>query len=265
MSLIDLFSSLPLWLLAVVLNALLMGFALASLWAMRRFVLPWLRLGYDDAYLAAAVAQSVMMLYGLIAALTAVGVWQKYTEVSNVASAEATAISSLWRDLDGYPEPTRGATREILRGYTEQVINEAWPQQARGEVPTVGVEWMDRLQAELFTFEPASERQKVLYAETLRGFNELVQQRRQRLDSVQAAIPSVLWWVLLPGALGCIVAFLFFQVNNVRLHALLLVGLAASLAMVMLVIVALERPFTGQTAIGPDSYRLVYDHQMRAR
>jgi hypothetical protein len=265
MWLIDFLSSLPLWLLGAVLNASLVGFALAGLWAVRRWVLPRLGLGYDDAYLAAAVAQSVMMLYGLVAALTAVGVWQRYSEVSDVASAEATAIASLWRDFGGYPEPSRGALREVLRGYTDQVIHEAWPQQNRGVIPSEGVQWMDRLQADLFAFEPATEAHKILHAETVHGFNELVQERRQRLDSVQAAIPGVLWWVLLPGALGCIVAFLFFHVNHVRLHAFLLVGLAVFLALVLLVIIALDRPFSGEAAIGPDSYELVYDHYMRGR
>ena len=265
MWLIEFLSSLPLWLLAAALNVWLIGFALAGLWVVRRFVLPRLGLVYDDAYLAAAVAQSIMLLYGLVAALTAVGVWQRYSEVSDVASGEATAIASLWRDLGGYPEPVRGATRDILRGYTEEVITVAWPKQRRGEIPTEGVEWMDRLQAELFAFDPATDAQKILHAEALRGFKELVQQRRQRLDSVSAAIPGVLWWVLMPGALGCLAAFMFFHVNDVRFHASLLVGLAVFLAMVLLVIIALDRPFSGEAAVGTDSYQLVYDHQMRSR
>ena len=128
---LDFLFSLPLWLLAVVLNAWLMAFALVGLWLVRRHVLPKMRLSYDDAYFAAAVVQSVMMLYGLIAALTAVGVWQKYSQVSDTVSAEASAITSLWRDVGGYPQPLRDATRDILRGYTEQIIRDAWPQQRR--------------------------------------------------------------------------------------------------------------------------------------
>jgi hypothetical protein len=261
---IDFLSALPLWLLAIVLNAWLMGSALVGLWIARRWVFPRLRMHYEDGYLTGPLAQSVMLLYGLIAALTAVGVWQRYSEVSSLASAEATAIASLWRDLGGYPEPTRGAARDVLRSYTEQVINVAWPKQSGGEIPLEGIESIDRLETDLLGFEPVTEGQKVLHAETVHAFNELVQARRQRLDSVQQAIPGVLWWVLLPGALGCIVAFVFFYVDNVRLHALLLVGLSAFLSTVLLVIIALERPYSGDTAVGPDSYRLVYDHQMRA-
>ena len=263
MSLVEFLFSLPLWLLAVVLNVWLMGTALGGLWLMRKLVLPEMHLRYHDAYFAAAVVQSAMLLYGLIAALTAVGVWQKYSEVATVVSDEATTIASLWRDLGGYPLPLRDATRDILKGYTEQIINEAWPLQRQGKIPKQGVEWMDRLQAQLFVFEPATESQKILHAETVHMFNQLVQQRRQRLDSVQGGLPSVLWCVLLPGAMGSILLCLFFHVENRRFQAILLVGLAGFLSMVLFVIIALDRPFCGDTGITPDSYQLIYDHHMK--
>jgi hypothetical protein len=204
-----------------------------------------------------------MLLYGLIAALTAVGAWQRYGQVSDVVSGEATAITSLWRDLGGYPQSLRGPTEDILRGYTEQIIREAWPQQRRGQIPREGVDWMDRLQAHLFTFEPATEAQKILHAQTLQSFNQLVQKRRQRLDSVHAGLPGVLWFVLLPGAMGCIVLCFFFQVKNGYFQGILLVGLAGFLAMVLFVIIALDRPFVGDMGITAESYQLIYDHHMR--
>jgi len=258
----DFLFSLPLWLLAIVLNVCLMSVALVGLWVVRRRVIPRLRLQYDDAYFAAAVVQSVMLLYGLIAALTAVGVWQRYNQVSDVVSAEATAIASLWRDLGSYPQPLRDETRDVLRGYSEQIVRDAWPQQRHGKIPREGVEWMDRLQTLLTSFEPATESQKILHAESFRAFNQLVQQRRQRLDSVQAALPAVLWWVLLPGAVGCIVLCLFFHVANGRFQAVLLLGLSGFLAMVLFVIIALDRPFAGEMGITADSYQLVIDHHM---
>src|SRR5215831_11323717 len=99
MPVIDFLSSLSPWLLALVLNGVFMGIALVGLWFVRRLVEPSLKLSYEDAYFAAVVAQSAMLLYGLIAALTAVGVWQRYSQVSSIVSGEAAAITSLWRDL----------------------------------------------------------------------------------------------------------------------------------------------------------------------
>lgn len=240
-----------------------MGFALVGLWIARRWILPRLHLRYDDAYYAAALVQSAVLLYGLVAALTAVGVWTRYSQVSDLVSSEATTIASLWRDLGGYPQPVRDSTRSLLRGYTEQVIHGAWPQQRRRQIPREGVEWMDRLQAQLFTFEPATESQKILHAETLHAFNQLVQQRRQRLDSVQAGLPGVFWFVLLPGGMGCIVMCLFFHVDSARFQALLLLAVAGFLSMVLFVIVTLDRPFVGEMGITAEAYQLVYDHHMK--
>jgi hypothetical protein len=256
-------NSLALWQLLLALNVWLIGTAFVGLWFVRRYVQPWMRLSYDDAYYGAAVVQSVMLLYGLIAALIAVGNWSKYSQVSDIVSGEATAIVSLWRDLGYYPEPLRSETQNLLRGYTEQVIHGALPRQSRGEIPSEGVEWMDRLQARLVTFEPASESQKIFHAETLRAFNDLVQQRRKRLDSMLAELPSVLWYVLLPGAMGCVVLGLFFCVESATFQAILLGGLAGFLALVLFVIIALDHPFQGPVAVTADSYRLVYDQHMK--
>ena len=55
MWLIEFLMSLPLWLLAVVLNAWLMGTAWLGVWAVRRWALPRLRITYEDAYFGAAV------------------------------------------------------------------------------------------------------------------------------------------------------------------------------------------------------------------
>src|SRR5262245_28132701 len=200
---IDFLFSLPTWLLALLLNVWLMGVGLIGIWVVRRSIAE--RLRYADANFGATVVQSAMLLYGLVAALTAVAVWQRHTDASNIVAAEATAIATLWRDLGGYLPNLRDSTHDILRGYTYQVIHEAWPQLRQGQIPIEGVEWMDRLQVQLFAFEPTTESQKIIHAETVNAFNQLVEQRRERLAAAQTRLPGVLWWVLLSGAMGCIV------------------------------------------------------------
>jgi len=260
---IDFLISLPLWALAVVLNVWLIGFALTSLWALRRWILPRLRIDTDASlFLGAAVMQSAMVLYGLVAALTAVSVWTRHSQVADTVSSEATAISILWRDLGGYPEHERDSMRDVLRGYTKQVIEEAWPMQRQGKVPNMGVEWLNRFQAQLFVFEPTSEAQKLLHAATLDAYNGLVLARNARLDSVHTELPGVMWFVLLPGSMGCLFLSLFFHIEDVRFQAFLMAGIAGFVAMVLFVIISLDRPFQGKMAIAPDSYQLIHDQLM---
>ena len=63
--------------------------------------------------------------------------------------------------------------------------------------------------------------------------------------------------------MGCIIMCMFFHVENAHFQAVLLLGLAGFLAMVLFVIIALDRPFSGQNGITADSYQLVYDHHMK--
>jgi hypothetical protein len=263
MFLIDFLFALPLWSAAFVLTVFFCGFAMAALWTMRRWVLPRLRLDSQDTFYTSTMVQFAMLLYGLVAAMTAVSVWQRYAQVSDIVSAESTAIVSLWRDLGGYPVPLRDATRETLRGYTAQIIDEAWPQQQMGITPRGGVAWMDKLQAQIYAFEPATEGQRVLHAEVLDAFNHLSLQRRARVDAVHGGLPGVFWLVLIPGAMCCIVLCLLFKVSNVRLQVILLLGASVFLAMVVFIIVALDRPFIGEAGISAESYRLVYEHHMK--
>ena len=261
---IDFLIPLPLWLLAVVLSVWLTGFALLSLWAFRRWLQRRLHLGTDSSlFYGAAVMQTAMMLYGLIAALTAVSVWTRHSQVSDTVSREATAIASLWRDLGGYPQPDRDAMREVLRGYTIQIIREAWPEQRQARIPRTGVEWLDRFQAQLFIFEPTLESQKILHAETLAAYNRMVEARRQRLDAVHTGLPLVMWIVLLTGAMGCLVLSLFFPIEDARFQGILITGLALFLAMVLFVIISLDRPFQGAMAVSADSYQLIHDQLMK--
>lgn len=260
---IELLLSLPLWALALVLNAWLMGFALASLWVLRRW-LPRLHADTEASlFFGAAAMQSGMVLYGLVAALTAVSVWTRHQQVSETVSQEATAIAVVWRDFGGYPQRERDSMREVLRGYTLQIIEEAWPQQRKGQVPRVGVEWLDRIQAQLFVFEPGSESQKILHGQTLHAYNGLIEARRARLDSVNTGLAVVMWFVLLPGAMGCLLLCLFFRIDDVRYHGTLMLCLSGFVAMVLFVIVSLDRPFEGPMAIPADSYQLIYDQLMR--
>src|SRR4030095_11605023 len=150
-----------------------------------------------------------------------------------------------------------------LRDYKEQVINQAWPLQRQGKIPTAGIEHMSRFQELLTRFEPATEGQKILHAETLRAYNVLIQSRRLRLDAVGTGLPTVMWAVIVIGAFIGLSASFFFKVADVRLHRIEILLLAVFIGLVIFMIVALDRPFRGDLGVKADPYQLVYDQLMK--
>jgi hypothetical protein len=254
---------LPLWITGPAIVGGLCVYALLGLLLVRRRLLPHLRVRSEDSEFNGAMVQAVMVFYGLALALIAVNVWETHSDVAKIVSQEATAVGALYRDVSTYPEPIRSQLQDQLRRYLDYVIREAWPLQRKGQVPAGGVELMNRLQAVLAGFEPATEGQRLVHAETLHAYHEMIQARRLRLDAVGTHLPGILWFIILAGALIGISSSFLFRIEDVRVHAIQVVLLAAFIGLVISMTVALDRPFCGDLGLGPEPYQLVYDHLMK--
>ena len=238
-------------------------YGVLGLWVARRYILPRLRSQDSNSDFTSAMLQAVMVFYGLAVALIAVSVWQSYSDAGKISSQEATAAATLYRDLSGYAEPARSQLQKQLRDYVNQIIQQAWPIQQRGQIPTAGVEMMNRFQAMLMSVEPTTEGQKILHAETLSIYNQLIQARRLRLDAVQARLPGVLWFIIIVGALINLSLSFLFRIEDGWFQGIQVMFLAAFIGLVIFLIFAFDRPFRGELGLRPDSYQLVYDHLMK--
>jgi hypothetical protein len=207
--------------------------------------------------------QAVMVFYGLALALIAVSVWQTYSDVEKVVSQEATTLAALYRDVSCYPEPVRPELQKDLREYCDQIIHQAWPMQHHGLTPTAGVTMMNRFQTGLAQFEPATEGQKILHAETFRAYNEMIVARRLRVDAVHTRLPGLLWGIIVAGAIISIASAFFFKIDDARLQGILVGLLALFIGLVIFMILALDCPFHGDLGLGPEPYELIYDQLMR--
>jgi hypothetical protein len=255
----------PLVILGPAIILSLVAIALIGLLLVRRFILPRLRVSVADSEFSGAVVQSIMVFYGLALALISVNVWQTYNDVGKTISVEATTFYTLYRDVSGYPEPTRSKLQGEIRGYIKQVIDEAFPLMHKGQVPTAGVEWMTRFQGPLMDFEPTSESQKIIHTETLAAYNRATLARRMRVDAVTTGLPGVMWVVIVVGAVISISSCYFFRVEDVRVHCILVALLAALIGLVITMTIAMNHPFRGTLALTADSYQLVYDQLMKPK
>ena len=229
----------------------------------RNVIVPRLKISEIDSEFAGAMVQGILVFYGLALALLAVNVLESYSDVSKIVSKEATSIAVLHRDVSAYPEPTRSMLRNELRLYTESVIKDAWPLQARGGIPTRGVEQMTQFQTILMSFQPQGMSQEIIHAETLAAYNRMTEARRLRIDAVTTGLPGIMWFVILFGALISLVSTFFFRVVEVKLHAILVGLLAAFIGLIIMMILSLDRPFRGDLGVSPAPYQLVYDQTMK--
>ena len=132
-----------------------------------------------------------------------------------------------------------------------------------GIVPTDDAERIDSISDTLFAFEPSKESERILHAETLRQFNNLIEIRRSRLANVTTGLPPVLWWVV---AFGALLNIMLIWMQDMERHVHLILGglLASILGAVIFLIAELDNPFRGEVSIGPDSIELAYKIEMKA-
>ena len=250
--------NLPPWLCGVIIVSSFVVFSIIGLALFQWLTVGRLRLteemNNDIIFFASAIA----VFYSLTVGLIAVGVWTTYTEVENTVSAEATAIGCFYRDISGYPEPTRTRLQTQVREYTVFLIEQAWPAQRRGKSTDVATRRLTTLEQELVRFEPATLGQQILHAETFRQYNDVAGLRRKRLHAIGAGLPSVMWSVVLFGAFLTITVTYLLKMQRI-VHFVLTGFFAMFIGLVVFVITSLDQPLSGPLAIDSGPYRLVLD------
>ena len=236
--------------------------SLAGLLAARRYLVPRFHFGSGINDAVSGTVQAIGVFYGITVGLIAVAVWNTNTSASDLVSREASAIGALYRDVSGYPSPLREELQGYLRQYTVFIIDDAWPAQKKGEIAAPGKTIMDDFQVHLYAFEPANQSQMALHAETMRAFNHLLDYRHLRIDAVKSGLSNTMWAVIWLGAAISIGVAYFYQIEDVKLHAVLVILMSGFLAVVLFMIVINDKPFYGSSSISPEPYKLIYERLM---
>ena len=258
----------PTWLYEVsppIAALIMVGFiesaALIGLVLVRRHLIPKLHYDNDANDAVSGTVQAIGVFYGITVGLIAVGVWNTNSNASELVSKEAASIGSLYRDVTGYPSPIGEELRAKLREYTVFVIEEAWPAQQRGEGQMVntGTLILDDFQHKLHAFQPANISQSTLHGETLRAYNTLIEYRRLRIDAVGGGLSNLMWAVIWVGAAISIGIAYFFNIPDIKLHAILVALMGGFLAMVLFMIIINDKPFYRFGSVSSAPYKLILE------
>lgn len=216
----------------------------------------------DNGAIAGLLA-ALIGIYAVAAGLTAVAVWGNTGDAANNVGREAAAITVLWHDLAGYPEPIRGEMRKVVVEYTEYIVNKEWPLHRKGEAPSLSLATVDAFQRTLFGFEPATEGQRALHAQTIGAYNKLLEARRLRLQSVDdTALPLELWVVVLLLGVFAISACFLLRVDSFAMHTIITILVAAPIALILYFIAVTDRPFQGGISVSAEPYRALLENVM---
>jgi Protein of unknown function (DUF4239) len=245
-------------LFALLCIGVFVAFGLLGLPLTRRFVRRVHLVDHSHNEIVGFYLAAVTVFYGITLGLVAVGTWTNYSAVQDRVDHEAQTLASLYRDVDGYPEPYRTKMTGDLKSYANEVIYSSWPQQRRGIIPFGTDAIMTKIQRELFAYKPADLGEQVLQAQALETFNRLGEARRARIDSVYMSLSPALWWMVILGALTCIVVTFFFDMRSPSMHRWMTGLMGGLLGLMIFLIAVLDNPFRGKVSVEPESMERVY-------
>jgi hypothetical protein len=207
-----------------------------------------LRSQHND--LAGFMLAIVGVIYAVFLAFIAVAVWQNYDRAGSLLQLEADLAGDLDRDAAGLPDMLAAAVRREVAIYAETVVQLEWPALAGAETPpSDGWKSLHRLHMLLAHDHTGDPWVIAAKAEMLRELDNLYDARRNRLESARTELPPILWWNLLAGAAVVLVFSCLFGAPSIWMHAAMMSLLAASIGLVLALILLLYNPYLGRNHI----------------
>jgi hypothetical protein len=203
------------------------------------------------------------VFYGITLGLIAVGTFENFNDVEEKVTNESSALAALYRDVSILEKQEKEVLMNTLKKYTIYVINEAWPLQKQGIVPTGGTKLIDTFQKQFAAYTPETRKDEIIYSEVFDQFNVMIETRRQRLAAVNSSLPSTVWFLIIIGALINIVLLWFLVIKNKKLDIILNILNGLLLGSLIFLIAAMDNPFRGEFSVSADSFQLLLDGLMK--
>jgi hypothetical protein len=185
------------WQLAILIFVAIGGGSILGLVVCRRWVIRHPHKGNDLGFNFVATAGVV---YALVLGLIAVATWENFKSVAEIANQEAFALNDLYADVSGLDDHTRQIVQRDIREYLHLVIEKEWPAQTLGRRVDDGVALANGLAADVLHANTTDDRERTVHAQALVELNKFLAHRRARRVALDDALPGVLYFFVLVGA-----------------------------------------------------------------
>jgi hypothetical protein len=193
------------------------------------------------------------VLYAVFLAFAIIVVWQKFSDAEADVVQEAGAATTIYRLSQGMDEKSGADIRHAVTAYLKVAIADDWPAMDHGVTGAsrTARQALDAIYAALLSSEPAERTGNPVMTELLHQLDAMTQARRSRLIAAEGSVPGIIWLVLFGGAVVAIVFTFFFGTRNLQAQVMMTGLLAVMIFAELLIIVAIDRPFTGSVKVEP--------------
>jgi len=238
---------------ALILSAALM-LSVGGLALVYRFVeVPLLR---DHYGATGAIYAALYVMFGISLGFSLYLVWQQYEAAKLTVEAEAAAVERLYWLAENYPDPDRSDVQDLAVSYARGEVQEEWPLMGKGQVSPHSEQRAQQLARAVRELGPKTGVQSALYADALGRLDVLRENRGLRTTEVREGIPSVVWVVMVSGAVITVGFTYLFAMRSFKLHAVATGALTVVVVLLLFTVGVLDHAYDGDVRVGPGAFEL---------
>lgn len=204
-------------------------------------------------------------LYAVLLGFLVVDAMNKFQLARTTVETEANSVADVFILAGGLPQPDRSAIQLGCLQYVKSVLEDEWQSMSGRKGSPRAAEAMHQLWRSILGAQPRSQ-ESAIYQQLLAEQSQLSDNRRTRLLTAEARMPTVMWIVLICGAISTIVFTYFFGLENVRSQIVMTVLLSLTISLNIFLLIAYDSPFSGDLKVAPDGFRLdaeIFEHILK--
>ena len=207
-----------------------------------------------------AVVAVIGTTYAVILAFMLSGVWNMFQQAQANEEQEANALTNIWRIAGQLPEPTSTAVRMMCLEYAQVAVQKEWPLLSEGKsIPESASATVNQLWVAAGKAQSHPGDDSIAVYQLMEELRQLTEFRRLRMMQAREALPGILWTVLVAGGIITVAASCFFGVPSFRFHVLQVMVLSFLIALVLVAINDIDRPYQGVVSVQPEGFNFSLD------
>jgi hypothetical protein len=234
------------------------GFVFAALalgYLVARFTSHEIRTAHNDR--AGFIIAVIGVIYAVLLAFVAIGVWERFQQAESRTYDEAAAIATVYRDAGSFREGMQ--LRVLLRTYVKSVIEVEWPRMLNGQKSKLSSSLLEAADAQVRALPVGSLRMADIHAQMLSAMDTALADRQARLTIDSTGINKIMWFVLLIGAVVTVAFTYLFGFDRTIMQEMMIGGLSLLIGLVLFLIIALDYPFRGSITVSPEAFKALLE------
>ena len=209
----------------------------------------------ENHEVAAIIFNAFGLFYGVLVAFVVFVTWNGYDEATKNLQMEASEALDIFHSAEAFPDPAKKIIQQGVRDYIASVYNDEVQRMSEGDISLYSGGAHATLRILFSQVDANSIPNRELYAESLRGLNNLAQYRRMRIFAGNDTVPPVIWLVLLVGGVFAVSYTFFFGMKNLKAQYLITTTLTVMITSILFLIYVLDHPFTGTSRVSLEPLR----------